>query len=108
LGWDAFRPPDDQLGAAVAKAALRAHRGTTAVWFDAIGVRCRFEPSCSRFAEEVLDDRGWLAGMPVILGRIARCGPWTPAGTRDPWPPEVARSAPTPVPSRSSSETAKE
>lgn len=108
LVWDGLRPPEDQLGVAVARAVLRMHRGTSAVWLGATGIRCRLEPSCSRFAERVLDDRGWLGGAPIIAVRLARCGPWTPAGTRDPWPPEVAPMTPTPVPSRSSSETAKE
>ena len=50
----------------------------------AAGVRCRFEPSCSRYAEGAIRSGGALVGTARALGRIARCGPWTPAGTVDP------------------------
>jgi hypothetical protein len=107
--WDASRPPARQLGVRVACAALELHRATSAVWLAGSGIRCRFEPSCSVYAEQVLLDRGWLRGAPYIGRRLARCGPWTPAVTSDPWPGAVvAPVAPTPLPSESPSATAKE
>jgi uncharacterized protein len=47
------------------------------------GIRCRFTPSCSRYAEVVIARDGVLRGGFEALTRIARCGPWTRAGTRD-------------------------
>jgi putative membrane protein insertion efficiency factor len=49
-----------------------------------IGLRCRFTPTCSRYAEIVIARDGVVRGGARALARIARCGPWTPQGTRDP------------------------
>ena len=49
-----------------------------------IGLRCRFTPTCSRYAETVIARDGVVRGGARALARIARCGPWTPAGTLDP------------------------
>jgi putative membrane protein insertion efficiency factor len=47
------------------------------------GLRCRFTPTCSRYATAVIAHDGVLRGGARALKRIARCGPWTPFGTRD-------------------------
>ena len=47
------------------------------------GLRCRFTPTCSRYAEIVIARDGVLRGGVAALTRIARCGPWTALGTRD-------------------------
>jgi putative membrane protein insertion efficiency factor len=38
--------------------------------------QCRFEPSCSAYAEEALREYGGFKGAWLTLGRIARCHPW--------------------------------
>ena len=48
-----------------------------------IGLRCRFTPTCSRYAETVIVRDGVARGGLKALARIARCGPWTAPGTRD-------------------------
>ena len=48
-----------------------------------IGLRCRFTPTCSRYAEIVIARDGAVRGGVKALARIARCGPWTPPGTLD-------------------------
>jgi uncharacterized protein len=47
------------------------------------GYRCRFAPTCSRYAETVIARDGIVRGGWSTLKRITRCGPWTPPGTRD-------------------------
>ena len=47
------------------------------------GLRCRFTPSCSRYAIAVIERDGVVAGGAKALKRIARCGPWMAAGTDD-------------------------
>jgi uncharacterized protein len=47
------------------------------------GLRCRFTPTCSRYAEVVVSRDGVIRGGLKAITRIARCGPWTPPGTRD-------------------------
>ena len=48
-----------------------------------IGLRCRFTPTCSRYAETVIARDGAVRGGLLAIGRIVRCGPWTAQGTRD-------------------------
>ena len=46
-------------------------------------VFCRFEPSCSAYGRAAVTKYGFAVGAAKTAWRIARCGPWTPAGTRD-------------------------
>ncbi|MEM7051663.1 MAG: membrane protein insertion efficiency factor YidD [Acidobacteriota bacterium] len=47
------------------------------------GGRCRFHPTCSRYAEMAVHRHGALLGSAMTVRRLARCGPWTPRGTED-------------------------
>jgi hypothetical protein len=48
-----------------------------------IGLRCRFSPTCSRYAEAVVARDGVVRGGWKAMKRVVRCNPWTPLGTRD-------------------------
>jgi uncharacterized protein len=48
-----------------------------------IGLRCRFTPTCSRYAETAIRRDGIARGGLRALGRVLRCTPLTPMGTRD-------------------------
>ena len=41
---------------------------------------CRFTPTCSAYALEAFEKRGFFAGMALTLWRILRCSPLSPAG----------------------------
>ena len=45
-----------------------------------LGVRCRFEPSCSRYAIEALRQHGTLKGGWLAARRLGRCHPLNPGG----------------------------
>ncbi|HEX2891183.1 membrane protein insertion efficiency factor YidD [Vineibacter terrae] len=47
---------------------------------------CRFEPTCSRYANEALQTHGPVAGTWLTVRRICRCHPWGGLGY-DPVPP---------------------
>jgi len=66
---------------------LRGYRLLLSPW---IGSACRFEPTCSAYAIEVLDRHGALAGSYLTLRRLARCHPWC-AGGHDPAPDRPPR-----------------
>ncbi len=70
-------------GRAIAIGAIHRYQRTIAPIADRVGARCRFTPSCSRYAETVIGRDGLLRGGLETLERVARCGPWTPAGSRD-------------------------
>ena len=46
-------------------------------------VTCRFTPTCSVYGRESIRKHGVLIGGAKTVWRIARCGPWTKAGTVD-------------------------
>jgi hypothetical protein len=84
LAADLGRVPRDQATTRAAVAAVHLYQRTASRVMPSLGVRCRFEPTCSRYAEAVLVRDGLLRGGWLTLRRLARCGPWTPAGTVDP------------------------
>lgn len=77
-------PPRYQASAAVLLGAIDLYQATASRWLPHLGVSCRFTPTCSHYAEAVIRRDGALVGSVRSLGRILRCGPWTPAGTSDP------------------------
>ena len=54
-----------------------------------IGVRCRFMPTCSEYAEEAIVSHGIAQGSYLAVRRISRCHPWGDLGY-DPVPPVAA------------------
>jgi putative component of membrane protein insertase Oxa1/YidC/SpoIIIJ protein YidD len=45
---------------------------------------CRFTPGCARYTRASIEKHGFIKGAAKGAWRLARCGPWTPAGTVDP------------------------
>jgi putative membrane protein insertion efficiency factor len=45
-----------------------------------LGPRCRFEPSCSRYAAACLRDHGALRGSLLSIVRLCKCHPFHPGG----------------------------
>ncbi|MDP1571130.1 MAG: membrane protein insertion efficiency factor YidD [Vicinamibacterales bacterium] len=89
-GLDASRPPDRQVSAALALAGLTVYQATLSKVYGAMGVTCRFAPTCSHYARVCLQQHGIIEGSRLALRRVLRCGPWTPLGTVDPPPAAVS------------------
>ena len=84
LSLDLTQPPARQLSARAMLAVIDFYQATLSPRVDRMGVRCRFEPTCSHFGEAVIRRDGALVGGARAAWRILRCGPWTAAGTVDP------------------------
>ncbi len=41
---------------------------------------CRYEPTCSHYAEEAVRAHGVVRGMALASRRLARCHPWSRGG----------------------------
>jgi uncharacterized protein len=80
---DLARAPERQLSARVLLAGIHFWQGEVAPVRVAAGARCRFQPSCSRYAEAAIRRDGALVGSLRAVWRILRCGPWTAKGTLD-------------------------
>lgn len=81
---DAARAPERQITARTLLAAIHAYQATLSQAMPSLGVRCRFRPSCSHYAEGAVAGYGAFGGSLLAAWRVLRCGPWTPAGTVDP------------------------
>lgn len=42
--------------------------------------RCRYEPTCSAYAEQAIRELGPLRGTILALWRLLRCNPFSPGG----------------------------
>jgi len=84
LGRDLTRPPSEQWTARFLIASIHLYQRTLSPHMDALGVHCRFHPTCSHYAVAVIQKDGALTGTLRALWRVLRCGPWTPRGTYDP------------------------
>ena len=79
-------------------AIVRGYRLLLSPW---IGSQCRFEPTCSAYALQALEQHGAVGGSYLAARRILRCHPWC-AGGFDPVPASF-RAAPASTSSSSSS-----
>jgi len=61
--------------------------------------RCRFEPSCSEYAQQALQAHGAGKGSWLAVKRLCRCHPWGAWGP-DPVPPARNNHHPHPLRSR--------
>lgn len=68
-----------------ARGLIRLVRGYQLLLSPWLGGRCRFEPSCSRYAVEALARFGALQGGWLAVRRLGRCHPWATPGA-DPVP----------------------
>ncbi len=71
--------------------------------------RCKYEPTCSAYAEDAVRELGILRGSVVAAWRVIRCNPWSHGGY-DPVeartlfrPPETGRADPPATAPRTSS-----
>jgi putative membrane protein insertion efficiency factor len=63
-------------------AIVRFYRLMLSPW---LGSSCRFEPTCSAYAMQALQQHGASRGSYLTLKRLGRCHPWC-AGGHDPVP----------------------
>ena len=67
---------------------VRAYRLLLSPW---LGSSCRFEPTCSAYALQALQQHGAAIGSYLTLRRLVRCQPWCQGG-HDPVPPAATTS----------------
>jgi putative membrane protein insertion efficiency factor len=83
IALDLRRPPSSQWTTAAAVGGIHVYQATLSPIYAKLGVRCRFTPTCSHYGEEAIRKYGFAHGGYLAAKRIARCGPWTAAGTVD-------------------------
>ena len=66
---------------------VRGYRLLLKPW---LGNACRFEPTCSAYALQALQQHGAVVGSSLAAGRVLRCNPWCDGGC-DPVPAQAPR-----------------
>ena len=61
---------------------VKAYRLLLKAW---LGNACRFEPTCSAYSFQALEQHGAIAGTALTAYRLVRCQPWCDGG-HDPVP----------------------
>ncbi|GHB00187.1 hypothetical protein GCM10009069_23770 [Algimonas arctica] len=74
-----------------ASGLIRIYQLTLSPIFFAVGVRCRYAPTCSQYTLDAMRRHGFWAGGWMGLARLSRCQPWGACG-HDPVP-EVTNGA---------------
>jgi putative membrane protein insertion efficiency factor len=64
-------------------AAVLVLRGYRAAISPLYGDVCRYDPSCSHYTLEAIQEYGLLRGSGYGILRIARCHPWAAGGVDD-------------------------
>ena len=75
-------------------AVARAHRALIEVLLAPVHIyrklispalppRCKYYPSCSRYAVEAVRELGLIRGSIVAAWRVVRCNPWSLGGVDD-------------------------
>ncbi|MBX9834729.1 MAG: membrane protein insertion efficiency factor YidD [Burkholderiaceae bacterium] len=70
-------------------ALVKGYRLILSPW---LGSACRFEPTCSVYSIQALQQHGAGAGSWLTLARLVRCQPWCQGG-HDPVPSEAPRAS---------------
>jgi uncharacterized protein len=61
----------------IATAPIRFYRRVIS---PALPQRCKYEPSCSAYAAQAIQEYGILRGLVLGAWRLARCNPWSHGG----------------------------
>jgi putative membrane protein insertion efficiency factor len=56
---------------------IRLYQLTLSPW---LGTQCRYEPTCSNYAVEALEQHGVVRGVWLAAKRLGRCHPWGRSG----------------------------
>jgi len=66
-----------RLGRRLVIAPIRLYQRTLS---PALPPRCRYEPSCSRYAAQAIEEFGILRGLVLGAWRLLRCNPFSHGG----------------------------
>lgn len=66
-----------KVARAVAIAPIRVYQQLIS---PAIPRRCKYEPTCSRYAVDAIREYGILRGAVLAVWRLLRCNPWSYGG----------------------------
>lgn len=66
-----------RLAAMILLAPIRLYQRVIS---PALPRRCKYEPTCSRYAVRAVEEYGILRGLVLATWRLLRCNPWSDGG----------------------------
>ena len=78
--WPSSGSVQEKVAAFAAKALTAVLRAYQLGISPLLGQRCRFHPTCSRYALAAVRQHGPWRGSLLALRRLSRCHPWHPGG----------------------------
>ena len=85
IALDATRAPQKQVTARLYLGAVRFYQRDLQP-LTASFIRCRYNPTCSRYSIQAVQRFGIAKGLGLTIKRIASCNGSVPMGTNDPVP----------------------
>lgn len=80
LTAESFLSPSVQPTARLGVGMIHLYQATGSKAAQSAGVRCRYTPTCSHYAEDAISHFGTLNGLAKTAGRLWRCSPWGGSG----------------------------
>jgi putative membrane protein insertion efficiency factor len=80
LTGESFLPASAQPTARISLALIHGYQATGSQVMQSSGVHCRYQPTCSHYAEDAIAYYGTVSGVARAAGRIWRCSPWGGTG----------------------------
>lgn len=59
---------------------IRIYKATLSKWFDYLGVKCKYYPTCSDYMMQAVNKYGALKGSFLGIKRILKCNPLSKGG----------------------------
>jgi uncharacterized protein len=85
IALDASRAPQKQVTARLYLSAVRFYQRDLQPLTASI-IRCRYNPTCSRYSVQAVQRFGIAKGLVLTIKRIVSCNGSVPMGTNDPVP----------------------
>ena len=80
LALESILSPEIQPSARLSVGLIHLYQKVGSPAVSAMGGHCRYEPSCSHYAEDAISHFGTLWGGLKTAGRLWRCSPWGGSG----------------------------
>ena len=59
---------------------LEFYKKSISPWFESMGVKCKYEPTCSEYTKQAIEKYGAIKGTLLGIKRILKCNPFSKGG----------------------------
>ena len=59
---------------------IEFYKKSISPWFEAHGVHCKYEPTCSEYTKQAVEKYGAIRGTLLGIKRILKCNPFSKGG----------------------------